>query len=122
MIAYIASQYRKDKIWLRRTKPNRREYQVVIAVDDSRSMSESGCSEFAVEALAMICRAMTQLEVGQFAVASFGEKGNTRVLHDFDQPFTLETGAKVPTSLSFSLSLSFLCDSFRVVQKGSIDK
>ena len=28
VIPYIASQFRKDKIWLRRTKPNKRNYQV----------------------------------------------------------------------------------------------
>uniref|UniRef100_A0A0D3DW17 VWFA domain-containing protein n=1 Tax=Brassica oleracea var. oleracea TaxID=109376 RepID=A0A0D3DW17_BRAOL len=36
----------------------------VIAVDDSRSMSESGCGEFAIRALATVCRAMSQLEMG----------------------------------------------------------
>ena len=28
IIPYIASQFRKDKIWLRRSKPSKREYQV----------------------------------------------------------------------------------------------
>lgn len=28
VIAYIASHYRKDKIWLRRTRPDKRKYQV----------------------------------------------------------------------------------------------
>ena len=74
VIPYIASHYRKDKIWLRRTKPNKRDYQVVIAVDDSRSMSESGCGDFAIRALATVCRAMSQLEMGSLAVSSFGKK------------------------------------------------
>lgn len=38
IIPYVASQFRKDKIWLRRTKPSKRQYQVLIAVDDSQSM------------------------------------------------------------------------------------
>ncbi|EFJ21628.1 hypothetical protein SELMODRAFT_6518, partial [Selaginella moellendorffii] len=41
IIPFVASEFRKDKIWLRRTKPNKRQYQVVVALDDSRSMSES---------------------------------------------------------------------------------
>uniref|UniRef100_A0A1D1XHG4 Midasin n=1 Tax=Anthurium amnicola TaxID=1678845 RepID=A0A1D1XHG4_9ARAE len=102
VIPYIASHFRKDKIWLRRTRPNKRDYQVVVAIDDSRSMSESHCGNVAIEALVTICRAMTQLEVGQFAVASFGEKGNIRLLHDFGQPFTGETGIKMISSLSFN--------------------
>ncbi|XVF74359.1 hypothetical protein PTKIN_Ptkin13bG0104300 [Pterospermum kingtungense] len=101
VIPYIASHYQKDKIWLRRTKPNKRDYQVIIAVDDSHSMSESGCGEVAIKALVTVCRAMSQLEVGNFAVASFGKKGNIRLLHDFDQPFTGESGVQMISSLTF---------------------
>ncbi|XVF27001.1 hypothetical protein REPUB_Repub14bG0069100 [Reevesia pubescens] len=101
VIPYIASHYQKDKIWLRRTKPSKRDYQVIIAVDDSHSMSESGCGEVAIKALVTVCRAMSQLEVGNLAVASFGKKGNIRLLHDFDQPFTGESGVKMISSLTF---------------------
>ncbi|GAB2222234.1 hypothetical protein Drorol1_Dr00013440 [Drosera rotundifolia] len=101
VIPYIASHYRKDKIWLRRTKPNKRDYQVVIAVDDSRSMSESHCVDVAINALVTVCRAMSQLEVGKLAVASFGKKGNVKLLHGFDQPFTGEAGIKMISSLTF---------------------
>ena len=41
VIPYIASQFRKDKIWLRRTKPSKRQYQVMVAVDDSSSMADN---------------------------------------------------------------------------------
>ncbi|KAF8388344.1 hypothetical protein HHK36_027010 [Tetracentron sinense] len=101
VIQYIASHYRKDKIWLRRTRPSKRDYQVVIAVDDSSSMAESRCGDVAIEALVTVCRAMSQLEVGKLAVASFGKKGNIRLLHDFDQPFTGESGIKIISSLTF---------------------
>ncbi|KAJ9190362.1 hypothetical protein P3X46_001577 [Hevea brasiliensis] len=101
VIPYIASHYRKDKIWLRRTRPNKRDYQVVIAVDDSRSMSESCCGDVAIESLVTVCRSMSQLEMGNLAVASFGKKGNIKLLHDFDQPFTGEAGVKIISSLTF---------------------
>lgn len=107
VIGYIASHFRKDKIWMRRTRPDKRKYQVrggaqgvagrerceqqlelrrhcpfegmflrrvccappgaqvVVAVDDSRSMAETGCGAFALEALTLICRAMARLEVGR---------------------------------------------------------
>ena len=39
IIPYIASQFKKDKIWLRRVKPNKREFQIVVALDDSSSMA-----------------------------------------------------------------------------------
>ncbi|KAL8480046.1 hypothetical protein ACS0TY_026830 [Phlomoides rotata] len=101
VIPYVASQYKKDKIWLRRTRPSKRDYQVVIAVDDSRSMSEGHCGNFAIEALVTVCRAMSQLEVGNLAVASFGQQGNIRLLHDFNHPFTPEAGIKMISSLTF---------------------
>jgi len=41
VIPYIASQFKKDKIWLRRTKPSKRQYQIIMAVDNSSSMSDS---------------------------------------------------------------------------------
>ena len=79
VIAYIASQFRKDKIWLRRTKPNKRHYQVMIAIDDSASMQANGrllfdacnmltgsvaaAGRLALESLTVLCRALTQLEV-----------------------------------------------------------
>lgn len=58
-------------------------------------MSESCCGSVAIEALVTVCRAMSQLEMGKLAVTSFGKKGNIRLLHDFDQPFTGEAGVKV---------------------------
>lgn len=45
IIPYIASNFQNDRIWLRRTKPNKREYQVLVAVDDSSSMHENQCKE-----------------------------------------------------------------------------
>lgn len=41
VIPYIASQFRKDKIWLRRTKPSKRNYQIMLAIDDSSSMVDN---------------------------------------------------------------------------------
>ena len=114
VIPYIASHYRKDKIWLRRTRPNKRDYQVVIAVDDSRSMSESCCGDVAIEALVTVCRAMSQLEVGNLAVASYGKEGNIRLLHDFDQSFTGEAGIKVRTLKTIMIIFSCMSTEKRV--------
>ncbi|MEW5309892.1 MAG: hypothetical protein WDW38_001738 [Sanguina aurantia] len=72
VIGYIASHFRKDKIWMRRTRPDKRRYQVLLAIDDSRSMAENGCAGRALEALALICKAMSRLDVGQVGVLKFG--------------------------------------------------
>lgn len=99
IIPYIASQYKKDKIWMRRTKPSKRQYQVMIAVDDSKSMAESESIALAFETVALVAKALSQLEVGQIAIVSFGE--TTRLIHPFDQPFTSEAGVRVFERFSF---------------------
>ncbi|KAI8145636.1 hypothetical protein BJV82DRAFT_511269 [Fennellomyces sp. T-0311] len=100
IIPYIASQFKKDKIWLRRTKPSKRQYQVMISVDDSKSMSESHSVQLAYETLSLISKALSQLEVGDIAITSFGER--IRLLHPFDQPFTAESGASVLQQFTFA--------------------
>ena len=45
IIPYIASNFQNDRIWLRRTKPSQRIYQILIAVDDSSSMHDNNCKQ-----------------------------------------------------------------------------
>ncbi|OBZ86320.1 Midasin [Choanephora cucurbitarum] len=106
IIPYIASQFKKDKIWLRRTKPSKRQYQVMISVDDSKSMSESHSVQLAYEALSLISKALSQLEVGDISITSFGER--VRLLHPFDQPFTGESGANVIQQFTFAQQKTYV--------------
>jgi len=102
IIPYIASEYTKDKIWLRRTKPSQREYQVLIALDDSRSMAESHSIHLAYQTLALVSRALARLEVGDVAIAKFGEA--VEVLHGFDDesgPFNDQAGVKLLNAFRF---------------------
>ena len=48
VISYIASNFLKDKIWLRRTKLTARDYNIHIAIDDSFSMQQHGLGQFAL--------------------------------------------------------------------------
>ena len=99
VIGYIASGYRKDKIWLRRTKPAKRNYRVLLAVDDSESMLKSGAGEMALKAMATLAVGMSQLEVGEVGIASFGNEMN--LVHPFHQPFTSESGSNVVRNFRF---------------------
>jgi midasin len=103
IIPYIASEYTKDKIWLRRTKPSQREYQVLIALDDSRSMAESHSIHLAYQTLALVSRALAKLEVGDIGIAKFGQ--TVEVLHGFDNesgPFNDQAGVKVLNAFRFN--------------------
>ncbi|XP_062980947.1 midasin [Elgaria multicarinata webbii] len=93
VIPYIASQFRKDKIWLRRTKPSKRQYQICLALDDSASMIDNHSKQLAYESLAVIGNALTLLEVGQIAVCSFGE--TVQLLHPFHEQFSDQSGSRI---------------------------
>ena len=101
IIPYIASEFTKDKIWLRRTRPSQREYQVLIALDDSKSMAESHSEHLAFQTLALVTKALTRLEAGDVAVASFGEK--VQVLHSFDaHTFNDSDGTRIIGNFAFN--------------------
>jgi midasin len=100
VIPYIASGFRKDKIWLRRTKPAKRAYQVLLAIDDSGSMKHFEAEDMALTALATLASGMSTLEIGELGVAAFGE--GLRLLHGFGEPWTEEAGARCLSSFSFA--------------------
>lgn len=104
VIEFVASDYRKDKIWLRRVKPDKRSYDVLLAIDDSESMVESGAGSMALEALALVTSAMSKLEVGRLAVASFGAEA--RIIRGFNEPLSVDddAGSRLIKHFSFSQS------------------
>lgn len=111
VISYVASDFRKDRIWLRRTKPAKREYQVLIALDDTLSMRDEArggvkCQAAAYEAMALLSSALRRLEVGSIGILRFG--ADVELMHDFDQTFTENTGARILRDLTFSQTVSRL--------------
>lgn len=100
IIPYIASSYKRDKIWMRRSVPSKRSYQVMLAIDDSKSMCESNARDLAFDTLALVAKSLTILEVGNLSVVGFGDQVN--VAHDFSAPFTSDNGSRMLQSLRFS--------------------
>ena len=99
IIPYIASQYKRDKIWMRRSIPSKRNYQIMLAVDDSKSMDESGSGQLAFETLALVSKSLSMLEVGEICVVGFGNV--VRVAHDFGKPFSSDAGAQIIQQFGF---------------------
>ncbi|EGG02722.1 uncharacterized protein MELLADRAFT_66139 [Melampsora larici-populina 98AG31] len=81
LVPYLASDYTKDRIWLRRTKPAQRDYQILVAVDDSRSMADSRSAHLALQTVALVTGALAKLEVGEVAIARFG--GTFNIIQPF---------------------------------------
>jgi midasin len=71
----------------------------MIALDDSKSMAESGASNLALKTLTLVTKSLAMLEVGEVSVVGFGDQVN--VAHDFDKPFTSEAGVRVFEQFGF---------------------
>ena len=100
IVPFIASDFAKDKIWLRRTKPSAREYQVLLSIDDSRSMAESRNMHLAYQTLALVAGALTRLEVGDIGICRFGQ--GVEMLHEFGQTaFSDAHGGQILSRLRF---------------------
>ncbi|KAH8914454.1 hypothetical protein BT69DRAFT_1357891 [Atractiella rhizophila] len=72
VISFVASDFKKDKIWMRRTRPSQREYNILLAIDDSKSMREDKTIDLTLKAMALLLQGLERLEVGQIGLASFG--------------------------------------------------
>ncbi|KAM5447036.1 AAA ATPase midasin [Microsporum audouinii] len=101
IIPYIASQYKRDKIWMRRSVPSKRNYQIMLAVDDSKSMLEGASGQLALQTLALVARSLSMLETGDLCIVSFGNEEHIRVAHDFGKPFSSEVGSQVFQHFSY---------------------
>lgn len=99
IIPYIASQYKKDRIWLRRTKPNKRTYQIVVALDDSLSMQVNEAGSISLQSVALLSKAMQQLDVGEFGIISYGKA--PLVVHPLAEAFSIESGPRAFSQITF---------------------
>lgn len=105
IIPYIASQFRKDKIWLRRTKAAQRDYKITIAVDDSKSMDHNNSKNLTMQAISLVAQALTLLESGKLCVMSFGE--TPKILLKYNEQFN---GPKIVSSLNFEQNQSKIAE------------
>lgn len=111
IIPYIASQFRKDKIWLRRTKPAQRDYKITIAIDDSKSMDYNNSKDLTLQAISLVSQALTLLESGQLSIMSFGESPKI-ILNHTDQ----FDGPTLVNSLNFAQNQSRIADLMEFVR------
>ncbi|KAJ0116412.1 ATPase [Diaporthe amygdali] len=102
IIPYIASSYKRDKIWMRRAVPTKRTYQILLCVDDSQSMGHTTAGAMALESLVMVSRALAMLEAGQVGVVGFG--ADVFTAHELAAPLlsSHDAGARVLQNFTFA--------------------
>ena len=74
---------------------------MLVAIDDSKSMSSTSVSAFALESLALVCNAMAKLEISDMGVVRFGGEGGAELLHAFETPFSGEVGGEIVGKMRF---------------------
>jgi midasin (ATPase involved in ribosome maturation) len=95
VISYISSNYRKDKIWLKRRKPSSRNYQIFLLIDNSKSMKF--LSSKTIETIVLLQQTFSKLEIGQLSIGTFGEELN--ILFPFPN-MSMSTTTSASSSLS----------------------
>lgn len=124
LIPYVASNFRKDRIWLRRTKKTERDYQILMAIDDSSSMADNDTKQVVLnnschslemlsfqltfESLCLLGNALTQIEVGRLSVCKFGASVTPLYTAD-QQPFNDDAAARILSQLTFEQSRTDVC-------------
>ncbi|GAW82891.1 dynein-related AAA-type ATPase [Plasmodium gonderi] len=73
LVNYFASDFRNNKIWKRRTKLNKRDYNIVIAIDNTKSMKINNLQKMTLNAIFLVAKAFEKLQVGRIGICSFGE-------------------------------------------------
>ena len=81
IIPYIASNYRKDKIWLRKQDPNEKNYNITIAIDNSASMQEKSVGKIALFSSLILCNAIQKAQLGNLQICKI-ETGMELILHN----------------------------------------
>ena len=100
IIPYIASDGKRDKIWMRRGVPSRRAYQVILALDDSKSMAENGSDRPALQSLTIIAKALRLVEAGDLCVIAFGE--HVKIALDFGSANNNDTNLLINQNFTFA--------------------
>ena len=108
IIPYIASDFRKDRIWLRRLKPSKRQYQLILAIDDSQSMDNLQVKRLALESLILLGQTLNLLDIGQFGIVSFGQF--IRTLQPLSQSFNHQNGIEILKQLKFDQTKTLLAE------------
>ena len=107
IVPYIASNYRKDKIWLRRSLPDEKDYRIMISIDDSLSMKEKNVGKLALFSLNVIGMAIYKSQVGTLDISKIRD-GLEIVGENSD--WSLREKEKIFSSFNFDYEDDFSAD------------
>ncbi|MEN2500289.1 MAG: AAA ATPase midasin [Marteilia pararefringens] len=111
LIQYVASNYQKDRIWMKRVRPTKLTYRTLLLMDDSLSMHHTQIKRDLLKSLCMISTAVTASSLGDLSICKFGNK--FEIIVPFTQQLSEGDNIEIIRSLNFSQQSSELSSALR---------
>ena len=99
IISFIASNYRQDKIWLRRTLPYNRDYYITISIDNSLSMKQNNIGYYALQSMLILIKSLQKVGIDNLSL--FGITDDCVELYDYNNEKNMINNEKIKNILNY---------------------
>ena len=99
IISFIASNYRQDKIWLRRTLPYNRDYYITISIDNSLSMKQNNIGYYALQSMLILIKSLQKVGIDNLSL--YGITDDCVELYDYNREKNLINNDKIKRILNY---------------------
>ena len=99
IISFIASNYRQDKIWLRRTLPYNRDYYITISIDNSLSMKQNNIGYYALQSMLILIKSLQKVGIDNLSL--FGITDDCIELYDYNVEKSMINNEKIKNILNY---------------------
>ena len=99
IISFIASNYRQDKIWLRRTLPYNRDYYITISIDNSLSMKQNNIGYYALQSMLILVKSLQKVGIDNLSL--FGITDDCVELYDYNVEKNMINNEKIKNIINY---------------------
>ena len=99
IISFIASNYRQDKIWLRRTLPYNRDYYITISIDNSLSMKQNNIGYYALQSMLILIKSLQKVGIDNLSL--YGITDDCVELYDYNREKNMINNDKIKKIINY---------------------
>ena len=99
IISFIASNYRQDKIWLRRTLPYNRDYYITISIDNSLSMKQNNIGFYALQSMLILIKSLQKVGIDNLSLNAITD--DCVELYDYNREKNMLNNDKIKKIINF---------------------
>jgi len=99
IISFIASNYRQDKIWLRRTLPYNRDYYITISIDNSLSMKQNNIGYYALQSMLILIKSLQKVGIDNLSL--YGITDDCVELYDYNREKNMIDNDKIKKIINY---------------------